>query len=76
LDSRQWGYVPDDHIVGKPVFIWMSWDKHSKGIKKIRGERIFTTVNGEGERTSYLWHFIAVVLLYQVVQFFRRRKKA
>lgn len=76
LDSRQWGYVPDDHIVGKPVFIWMSWDKHSKGIKKIRGERVFTTVNGEGERTSYLWHFIAVVLLYQVVQFFRRRKKA
>jgi len=75
-DSRQWGYVPDDHIVGKPVFIWMSWDKHSKGIKKIRGERVFTTVNGEGERTSYLWHFIAVVLLYQVVQFFRRRKKA
>src|SRR5690606_28276789 len=27
LDSRYWGYVPADHIVGKPVFIWMSYDK-------------------------------------------------
>ena len=74
-DSRDWGYVPEDHIVGKPVFIWMSYDKHGEGLKKIRADRVFTTVNGEGERTSYFWHFIAVVLLYQVVLFFRRRKK-
>ena len=76
LDSRKWGYVPGDHILGKPVFIWMSWDKHGEGLKKIRSERVFTTVNGEGERTSYFWYFIAAIALYQVVQFFRRRKKA
>ena len=32
-DSRYWGYVPEDHIVGKPIFIWMSWDTNGKGIK-------------------------------------------
>jgi signal peptidase I len=30
-DSRYWGYVPENHIVGKPVFIWMSWDTNGKG---------------------------------------------
>jgi signal peptidase I len=23
-DSRYWGFVPEDHVVGKPVFVWMS----------------------------------------------------
>jgi signal peptidase I len=34
-DSRYWGFVPEDHIVGKPVFIWMS----IKGIND--GKRVF-----------------------------------
>ena len=75
LDSRKWGYVPEDHIVGKPVFIWMSWDKHGDGLKKIRTDRVFTTVNGDGERTSYFLHFIVALALYQIVMFIRRRKK-
>ena len=36
-DSRVWGYVPEDHIVGKPLFIWFS-----KGLQGIRFDRIFT----------------------------------
>jgi signal peptidase I len=28
-DSRYWGYVPENHV-GKPVFIWMSWDTNGK----------------------------------------------
>ncbi len=39
-DSRYWGFVPEDHIVGKPLFIWMS-----KGDNGIRWNRIFTTAN-------------------------------
>ncbi|MDH6353698.1 signal peptidase I [Dysgonomonas sp. PH5-45] len=39
-DSRAWGFVPEDHIVGKPLFIWLSIDK-DKG--SIRWDRLFTS---------------------------------
>lgn len=39
-DSRYWGFVPQDHIVGKPKFIWLSIDKEASGLKKIRFNRI------------------------------------
>lgn len=39
-DSRYWGFVPIDHIVGKPKFIWLSIDKEASGLKKIRFGRI------------------------------------
>lgn len=39
-DSRYFGFVPEDHIVGKPLFIWMS-----KGPEGIRFNRIFTGCN-------------------------------
>ena len=41
LDSRFWGFVPEDHIVGKALFIWMSWDKNNK---KIRWNRLFNGI--------------------------------
>jgi signal peptidase I len=37
-DSRYWGFVPEDHIVGRPVFIWLSVDKDRKSI---RWKRLF-----------------------------------
>jgi signal peptidase I len=40
-DSRYWGFVPEDHIVGKPKFIWLSLDKEAKGFKSIRWSRMF-----------------------------------
>jgi signal peptidase I len=40
-DSRYWGFVPEDHIVGKPKFIWLSLDKEATGLKKIRWSRMF-----------------------------------
>jgi signal peptidase I len=45
LDSRFWGFVPEDHIVGKPKFIWLSLDKNGKFIDKIRFRRIFKGVH-------------------------------
>ena len=40
-DSRFWGYVPVDHIVGKPIFVWLSIDKNTG---KIRFNKTFRTV--------------------------------
>ena len=44
LDSRYWGYVPEDHIVGKAVFIWMSSNEYGGLFDKIRWGRILNTV--------------------------------
>ena len=43
-DSRYWGFVPEDHIVGEPKFIWLSVDKEASGLKKIRFKRLFHRV--------------------------------
>lgn len=43
-DSRSWGFVPEDHIVGKPLFVWLSLDKDKGWFDgKIRWDRIFTS---------------------------------
>ena len=45
-DSRYWGFVPEDHIVGKPIFIWWSSDPDRSGFKGIRWSRLFRMVDG------------------------------
>jgi signal peptidase I len=48
LDSRYWGFVPEDHIVGKPVLVWFSYDNDAKGLfNKIRWGRMFGTIGNE-----------------------------
>ena len=39
-DSRYWGFVPEDHIVGKPIFIWWSSDPDRHGISGVRWSRL------------------------------------
>nr|WP_294938141.1 signal peptidase I [uncultured Flavobacterium sp.] len=77
LDARYFGYTPEDHIVGKPVFIWMSLDQNipwSKAIDKIRWERLFTTVGGEGQPVSYFLYFFIALMGYFGYTFFKNRK--
>ena len=45
LDSRYWGFVPEDHIVGKPIFIWWSSDPDRHGFSGIRWNRLFRFVD-------------------------------
>ena len=43
-DSRYWGFVPEDHVVGKASFVWLSLDKNKSFLSKIRWNRFFMGV--------------------------------
>jgi signal peptidase I len=48
LDSRFWGFVPEDHIVGKALFVWWSVDQNASWLEitdKIRWNRLFRAIN-------------------------------
>lgn len=44
LDSRYWGFVPEDHIVGKAFFIWLSIDRNASFVERIRWNRFFKLI--------------------------------
>lgn len=44
LDSRFWGYVPEDHVIGKAMITWMSTDSAASGLNRIRWDRIFRVI--------------------------------
>lgn len=76
-DSRFWGFVPETHIVGKPIFIWLSMDNNPylKALDKIRWERMFTTVVGNGKPTSFFPYFAVALVAYIIYDFLNSRKK-
>ncbi|MBX2828592.1 MAG: signal peptidase I [Flavobacteriaceae bacterium] len=74
-DARSWGYVPFNHVVGKPVFIWMSFNKFKKFPSNIRWDRVFTTVGGGGEPVSYFRYFLIVLVGWIGFNFFRKKRK-
>lgn len=64
LDSRFFGFVPEENIVGSPMFTWLSVEglfadsgsSYQADGKKIRWDRMFKATNtGEKEKTSYWW---------------------
>ena len=44
-DSRFWGFVPEDHIVGKASFIWLSLNKDKSFPSNIRWSRMFNIIH-------------------------------
>jgi len=79
LDARYWGYVPFDHVLGKPVMIWFSWDANAASfgakLKSIRWNRLFTTVHGDGKPVSYRYLVLVLIGLYMGYNFYKRKKK-
>ncbi len=79
LDARYWGYVPFDHVLGKPVMVWFSWNANAASfgekLKSIRWDRMFTTVHGEGAPVSYRYYVLALLALYFGYSFYSGRKK-
>jgi signal peptidase I len=72
LDSRYWGFVPEDHIVGKPVFVWMSRGEHTG----FRSDRMMTFVNKDGLSKSYLWFVVIAIAAYAGWSMYSSKKKA
>lgn len=77
-DSRYWGFVPENHIVGKPVLIWFSIEGINDGIRhwSIRWDRVMTTVKGEGKAFAFGPIVFGLILVWQIIAFILRRRKA
>jgi signal peptidase I len=43
-DSRYWGFVPEDHVVGRAMFVWLSLDKNKSFLNKIRFNKTFRVI--------------------------------
>ena len=79
-DSRVWGFVPENHVVGKPIFTWLSLNYnafHKEGLQSkiglIRWEKLFTTVHGEGKKKSYFIYFLILMMLPKLVRKIRKK---
>ena len=72
LDARFFGFVPETHIVGSPMFTWLSLQgTFDEGPKKVRWERMFKATNtGEKDKTSYWWVAAAILILFFGWEFF------
>jgi signal peptidase I len=76
LDSRFWGFVPEDHVVGKAVFIWLSLDSNAESFfSRVRWNRLFTVINDNGISRSFFLPVLVVGLLIFFILKYRRKKK-
>lgn len=88
LDSRFFGYVPETHIVGKPMFTWLSVEglfpdsnsSYQANGKKIRWDRMFKATNtGEAHKTSYAWLAALILIVFfgwdYIMKFFKKKDR-
>ncbi|MDP9960770.1 signal peptidase I [Chryseobacterium lathyri] len=85
LDARFFGFVPEENIVGKPMFTWMSlqgaFSDSSSSYQapfKVRWDRMFKATNtGEANKTSYWWIAAMILILFFGWEYFMKlfRKK-
>ncbi|ACU07209.1 Signal peptidase I [Flavobacteriaceae bacterium 3519-10] len=73
LDARFFGFVPEENIVGSPMFTWMSVEglfadkgsSYQPDGKTIRWDRMFKATNtGEAHKTSYWWVAVLILVLF------------
>ena len=82
-DSRVWGFVPENHIVGKPIFNWLSLNYNAihkenliSKLGVVRWHKVFTTIDGEGRQKSYFIHFIIFIMVINLtIRFYRKKEK-
>lgn len=87
LDARFFGFVPEENIVGKPMFTWMSiegaFDDSSSSYQadgwRFRWDRMFKATNtGEADKTSYWWIAAMILILFfgweYFVKLFKKNK--
>lgn len=87
LDARFFGVVPEENIVGKPMFTWMSIEGafNDSGASfqadgwRIRWDRMFKATNtGEANKTSYWWIAAMILILFfgweYFVKLFKKKK--
>ncbi|WP_312076546.1 signal peptidase I [Chryseobacterium sp.] len=87
LDARFFGFVPEENIVGKPMFTWMSLEgafsdsnsSYQADGWRIRWDRMFKATNtGEANKTSYWWIAAMILILFfgweYFVKLFRKDK--
>ncbi|PQA96968.1 signal peptidase I [Chryseobacterium shigense] len=80
LDARFFGFVPEENIVGKPMFTWMSLqgafsDSSStyQAPFKVRWDRMFKATNtGEANKTSYWWVAAMILILFFGWEYFMK----
>ncbi|WP_304344830.1 signal peptidase I [Chryseobacterium koreense] len=78
LDARFFGFVPEENVVGKPMFTWMSLQGAFKDSSstyqapfKVRWDRMFKATNtGDANKTSYWWVAVAILVLFFGWEFF------
>ncbi|UOE41922.1 signal peptidase I [Chryseobacterium suipulveris] len=87
LDARFFGFVPEENIVGKPMFTWMSVEGLFKdggstyqAPTKVRWDRMFKATNtGEANKTSYWWVAVLILVLFfgwdYFAKFFKKKEK-